>query len=155
MWEIPKYRIRAYLRSVENTRKQKKKAVSRDGIHLKRVHVELRSGDGFTGPTTIITARAVLNDMSLLGLKVFTSMPLNPGMELAITIEHPRYFYVRGVVRYCHEVNYESRILSSNPFNHRVYIQFIFNSAAEEIAVESYCRQIMAEHVVTRPIRAS
>ncbi len=149
MWEIPRYRIRAYLRSVKSSRgRTREQTASQRRIHFKRVYCELRTGDGFSNTTSIIPARAILNDLTVHGLRIFTPVALQPGQELAITIEHPRYFYVRAVVSYCHELPYDSRVLSQSPCNFRLGVNFVFASSAEEIAVENYCKLLYSEYLL-------
>jgi len=147
MWEIPRYRIRAYLRSVRQTRTRDREKLDRSTIHFKRVKVDLRLGDGFGMPVQVVPARAILNDLNIRGLKIFTQMPLEPGTDLSLAIEQPRYFFVRAKVRNCYTLPYDTRIMSETPFIYRVHLSFQFASGAEQAAVDSYCRQLVREYL--------
>jgi hypothetical protein len=147
MWEVPKYRVRAYLRSLRDSRKREQERRDRGRFHFKRTRAELKVGDTFSGRTEILSARVVLNDFSSTGLRIFTSEPLAPGTEVALTLEEPRYFYVRGRVRWCHPLPFERRVMTQQPFSYRVGIEFQFSSIAEEAAVENYCRHLFLDHL--------
>jgi hypothetical protein len=147
MWDIPKYRIRAYLRSVRSHRRREREKSRDPGLHFRRVRVELRLPDDFGAATRVVPAKAILNDLTPKGLKVFTPVALEPGTELAITIQAPQYFFIRARVMFCHELGYDPRVLTATPSRYRVGLTFSFQSLGEEAAVESYVEQVFNEHV--------
>jgi hypothetical protein len=150
MWEVPKYRVRAYLRSLRESRRRQQEKIRRSSMVFKRARAEVRVSDGFTGQIELYPARVILNDFTHFGLKIFTQKALRPGTEVALTLEEPRYFYIRGKVRWCHDLPFDQRVLTDQPYRHRVWIDFNFSSSAEETAVESYCRQLFRDHLGAR-----
>jgi hypothetical protein len=145
MFDVPHYRIRAYLRGMRSKRKLDQERAERRRIHFKRVSVELKIGDGFESPVQVIRARAVLNDLRPDSFRIFTSIPLQVGLELGLILDEPRYFYVRAVVESCHELPFDRRILSQTPCHYRVRLRFEFRSREEAAQVSRYQKQLFAE----------
>jgi hypothetical protein len=91
---------------------------------------------------TVAQGRLLLNDISPKGLGLFSDQPIMVGQEIALTIEEPKRFYVRGRVVWCQEADADSHILSSHPFSYRIGLVFLFQNAAEEAQVKAYCDEL-------------
>lgn len=135
------------MRSVRSQRKRERDREQRNAFHYRRVKVELRLPDDFGTATRTVHARALLNDLTSRGIKVFTPHALELGTELALTIQAPKPFFVRARVVACSEVSFESRIITDNPLRYRVGLTFEFRSSSESIAVSEYVEQMMREHI--------
>ena len=145
-WEVPRYRIKAYirgLRRLESHAKKYKKAPFR----LRRTLAELKIIEGSAFPPDIMHARVVLNDISPWGLMLFTSTPLREGQVIAITIQEPYLFYAQGKVMSCHPASLSARILTENPHPYRVQIKFEFHSLFERNAVRMYCQEVLKKYL--------
>jgi hypothetical protein len=147
MWEVPKYRISAYLRSVQTQRKREKDRVDRETMHLQRVRVELRMFEGLGAPPTLISGRALLNDLTARQLKLFTSEPLETGATLSLTICTRQPFFVNARVAFCHEAPFTTRVLTETPLRYRVGIVFQFRTANEAAAVEEFVSLLQNQHL--------
>lgn len=147
MWEVPKYRIRAYLRSVQTQRKRARDRVDRETPHLQRVRVELRMFEGLGTPPTLVTGRALLNDLTTRQLKLFTAEPLEIGAALSLTIRTPQPFFVNARVAFCHEAPFTTRVLTETPLRYRVGVVFQFRTANETSAVEEFVTLLQSQHL--------
>jgi hypothetical protein len=137
MWQAPPSR----------TRQQRKRTKEQKSIHIKRVHAELRTASIPGQTPTVATARIVLNDMSPLGVGLFTQVPFTLGQEIALTFEHPKRAYIRGKVLWCEEMIQAGKILSAETYKYRIGIQFKFQSKEDEAAIRAFCEEISADQV--------
>ncbi len=145
-WEVPRYRIRAYIRGLKKletiTRNRKKR-----GYKLRRTLAELKVIEGAAYPVDVVQARVVLNDISSHGLMLFCSRPLREGQLMAITIQEPYLFYAQGKVMSCHQLSLKTSILTDEPFPYRVQIKFEFHSLFERNAVRMYCQEVLKKYL--------
>ena len=141
MWDIPRYRIRAYLkaRRVSQAKRAEKPQLA---LHFKRTQAEIRfvSRPG----TTPQTARAIviLNDLRTEGITVFSNQGFQADQLVQITVSAPRLFYVTGRVTYCRVFEFGSRVVSREAFPYRVKIHFDFRSQHEREAVKMYIEEL-------------
>ncbi len=147
MWDVPRYRVRAYLRSVRASKQRERERKERSQYHMKQVRAELRIGDSFNQALELLTAKVVLNDVTHQGMKLFVNEPLLPGTQVSLTIEEPRYFYAKANVLWCHPVTLNQRVLHREPLNFRVGLEFLFSSMTEQMAIRNYCQTIFVEHL--------
>src|SRR6185295_5501267 len=111
MWDVPRYRIRAYVRALKRARTLEKE--SRDNrMHFKRASANIRVFEGFGSKTEFTRARMILNEMTVKGTYIFTPKPFQQGELVEVTLNEPRLFYVKGRVISCERMNPDSVILS-------------------------------------------
>lgn len=108
-------------------------------IHIRRIHAELRTVAGLGQPALVQEIRLLLNDLSPKGIGVAGNQKLDIGQAVAITIEQPKRFYVRGRIVWCREMETSGKIISTNPFNFKMGIEFVYDSPEEEKAVAEFC----------------
>ncbi len=144
LWDVPNYRIRAYIRTIRASRAKEEKTASAP-LHFKRVEAQVRVLEGLASATDTIPARIVFNDFSAKGLKLFSPVPFFPGQTIAIAIEAPISFYIKGKVLGCREVPRGTQVLTQVPYDFRVTVQFQFRSQSEQDAVSAYCEHIYTE----------
>lgn len=145
MWQAAGYRYRTRLRVQQILKKRETDRKVRNSIHYKRVRVELRPESGNATSLGVIEARALLNDFTPEGFRVFVPHPMRIGQELALTLDEPRRFYIRARVVWCNSVPLTNRVLTQVPLMFRVGLQFIFRTEAERLAVQSYCAKVYSE----------
>ncbi|HUP55862.1 MAG TPA: hypothetical protein VM598_00305, partial [Bdellovibrionota bacterium] len=130
MWDVPRYRIRAYVRALKRARSARKHPREFE-VHFKRVKAELRIIEGFASKTAPTPARLILNEMTPLGTYVFARSPFREGQIVELTLNDPKLFYVKGRILSCDKMNPDSVIMSEDPVPYRVAIAFTFQSLYE------------------------
>ncbi len=141
-WEIPEYRIRAYLRN-KSSREDKRKQESATGPSLYRVQGEIRErGSNRDSRAEPVSCRLILNDFGPTGVRVFCARRLQIGRRVEFVIEHPRPFYVEAKIASCVTYSDREAIISRFPHRHRVELSFIFFSEEERHAVLQYWRRL-------------
>jgi hypothetical protein len=146
MWEVPRYRIRRYLRKIRKARAEalhEPKPV----FHLKRTKAQVAILEGLASHKSVIRASIILNDLNPAGLMLFTDQPLYPGQRVGLTIDAPQLFYARGTVTVCKNIDLQRHIYGENTFSYRVAVKFDFHSAEEQRAVARYCQEIYRRHL--------
>jgi hypothetical protein len=123
-------------------RERERQAQKKQSFHVKRVVAEVKIQAATRVQKPESQARVVLNDITPTTLVLFTSMPLLPGQEVAVTLEEPKQFYIQGSVSWCELYNINSHIISSNPFGYRSMIEFRFNTDEEREEVRAYCDEL-------------
>jgi hypothetical protein len=144
MWNVPHYRIRAYVKGLRKTKGQTTE-VAKPHFHLKRAAADLAVSGGFGTEVQIIPARLILNDFTPTGVTVFSSKPFQPGQRIALTLQDPQTFYVRGSVKACHLYSLQNGLISGQNFPYRVRIQFNFQSRTEEEMIKRFCEETLVE----------
>lgn len=136
MWQTPNQKARnaTSKRSIRDSR-------GRQSLHMKRVDAEIRTvgkrkADG--SPEVEAMARILMNDLNAKGVGIFCTEAFVAGEEVAITLTSPSMIYLRGKVSYCQEREH-THIISEVPYQFRIGIVFVFESAAEKAAVAKYC----------------
>lgn len=142
MWQAPNQRVRA----LQSAKKRQMDRL-RKPLHIQRVKAEIKITNPQSGENQVSEARAILNDISKRGMGVFSPHPLSVGQEITITIDQPRQIFLRGKVVWCQEFETSRHVLSANPFNYRLGVKFIFNSAQDEEAVAAYCEELNRHHL--------
>jgi hypothetical protein len=143
MWGVPRYRIRAYVEGKKKAR-QRGPARSRNTFHLKRVRAEIAVLEGIARPTLVAPCRILLNDMTPSGILAFAQQQFVPGQKVAITLDAPRRFFVRGYVVACNRISMDTHVITGEPYEFRLAIRFYFESIAERDAVRAYCEEELA-----------
>jgi hypothetical protein len=107
-------------------------------LHLHKVRAEIKV-TGHARDPQFAEAQVVLNDFSPLGVALFSSAPLMVGDEVALTLEHPKQFYIRGRIISCQEIDATSKVLSQSVWHYRIGVQFTFETEEEKSEVRAYC----------------
>jgi hypothetical protein len=107
--------------------------------HLKRATAQLK----LPGAGTAV-GQVVLNDMTPKGLEVFVADQIAPELEVALTMEYPTRFFVRGRVAACNEVSSTNKVLSDKKLRYRATVIFILDSAEQEQAVAAHVAGIQS-----------
>lgn len=147
MWNVPTYRIRAYVRNLRKSRKSTASA-KRPPLHLKRSHCELSvqnhsqnviSLTGTQDQKRIVPATILLNDITPRGAFVFSSEALTPGTTISMSIQGPRRFYVKARVMTCQQIGVHGGLIHEGlSYPHRIGMLFEFATVEERLAVRRY-----------------
>jgi hypothetical protein len=152
-WDVPNYRTRAYLRARRRIRKNVeetraiKRAESKKSFHLHRAHAQIKWTDGHGTSTRFLPARVILNDLRPESLRLFTSVPIQQGQIITLTIEHPRNFYVQARVTWCKLMPTHTPIMSAMQYLYRLHLEFLFKTNSEKAAVKNYCHEIFSNYL--------
>jgi hypothetical protein len=144
MWDVPRYRIRAYLRNLKQAN-LKRKAGRRHVLHVRRADGQIRIIEGLATSIDAIPAKIILNDFFPTHMTLYTSIPLLEGQQVSVTLSHPRVFFVKGRIVNCSNQRIGSRVLSTNPFQHRLQVVFEFQSSYERNAVLRFYKELVAK----------
>jgi hypothetical protein len=125
---------------------QRERERAKPRLHLDRVKAEVKVTSHLAGPQ-FADGMVVLNDISPNGVTLMTSAPLMVGDQIALTLEKPKQFFVRGTIVSCIRHTADSKILSQSHYNYRIGIVFNFEAAEERKEVENYCASIQHEHL--------
>jgi c-di-GMP-binding flagellar brake protein YcgR len=99
-----------------------------------------------------IEARVLLNDLSTTGIGIYAAQPMNPGEKVVITLEEPIQIKITGCVVWCQEQPACGAVITSEAFNFRIGVKFVFGSPEEEKALQDYCAQIQSQHLYSPKI---
>ncbi len=146
MWDVPRYRIRAYVRALKRARSARKGSGDFE-MHLKRAKAQVRIIEGFASKTAPTPARMILNELTPLGTYVFTRSPFREGQIIEVTLSEPKLFYVKGRVLSCEKINSDSVILSDDPVPYRVAIAFTFQSMYEREMVKMFIHELKLQEL--------
>ncbi len=151
MWEVPRYRVRAYIRKKQKAKTQVSSDLkSGPRLHLRRVRAQIKIVEGLAILEKAFQARVLLNDFGQTGLRLFSSERLRPGQDIVIALDRPKEFYVRARVLWCFDAPRSGRVLSESNFNYRVGVEYLFSSSNEEASVKEYCQYLMTEYIFGR-----
>lgn len=151
MWQAPNQRIGA----IQNAKKRQEARLKKP-IHLKRVRAEMRlvpNKETHAQATTVseqgeaIEARVLLNDLSTSGIGIYASKSMSPGSKVAITLSEPIQIQISGEVVWCQEQPACGAVITSEAFNFRVGVKFVFADPEEEKALQDYCAEIQKQHL--------
>ena len=137
MWDIPRFRIRAYVKALQERRKRAER--TRPTFHFRRTEVQITRAGAFGATTEIAHGRLVLNDIKPNQITLFTTVALEDGLRVAITFNYPEPFYAKARVRYCRTFEITPRIVTQVTYPYRVKLEFMFDNEDERAAVERYC----------------
>ena len=137
MWEVSKFRVRAHLDAQKRARDRKESGVNL--LNLRRVEAELKVVDNAGHASAAFGVRVLLNDLSPLGVRVFSTQPLVVGQKVCVTWGGFEQFQATGRVIACLEATVSGRILSNSQFPHRIAIEFIFTTKEEQENIRKYC----------------
>lgn len=142
MWDLPRYRIRTYAASLKRSREEQRQRRLNNPFHLKRTTVELRVSQGNALSFHTIPGRMLFTDLKQEGALVFSHEAVAVGTRVALTIQKPQTFFVRGKVVGSYLVSQDSKILSEHSYSYRVVIRFEYANEVERIAVSEYCKTL-------------
>jgi len=151
MWQAPNQRVGA----IQNSKKRQQARLKRP-LHLTRVRAQMRlvpTKETHAQATTLseqgelIEARVLLNDLSTSGIGIYGSKPMNPGAKVVITLDEPIQIQICGEVIWCQEQPACGPVITSEAFNHRIGVKFIFANPEEEKKVQDYCEEIQKQHL--------
>lgn len=146
-WNVPTYRIRSYLRRMKSTRPRH--ADRGAPIHLKRVQAQVSVIEGLAISREMVPASALLNDLSLRGIFLFSTHAFVLGQRITITIQEPKTFFIRGRVVMCKIMSLHNNVISETSFPYRLGVLFEFRSAEERVAVKKYLDEIRGKFLST------
>jgi hypothetical protein len=115
--------------------------------HLRRVLARISTS------SQVIDARVLLNDISPRGLRLFCSLPLNPGDEVKVTLHHPRPVTMRAVITERRAPMRQGHIVSDRSYVHRLTAEFVFSSDDERAALAEFVSELAQCHGI-RPTAA-
>ncbi len=108
--------------------------------HLRRVLARIST------PSQVFDARVLLNDVSFRGLRLFSSISLNPGDEVNVTLHHPRPITVRAVITERLAPMRQGHIVSERSYAHRLTAEFDFSSDDERAAMAEFVSELAQCH---------
>ncbi len=112
-------------------------------MHFRRVRANVKILDAES--TLIYEGRVVLNDLRPGGMIIYLSEFIEPGSEIAVTLEEPKGLFLKGHVERVEDFNQSSHILSDNPFAFRVSMLLTFEDEEERARVSDICNQVTSE----------
>ena len=145
MWDLPQYKNKSHLNAWKRNQRERAKQRNRPTLHIRRTLAELRVFEQALGPSKIIVSRLVLNDLSPIGVYVFSQEPVRAGSRLALAMQAPLSFFARGKVLSCQPTLGQVRVLSESPYKYRVTVLFEFDSKEELQLVEEFVARLRSE----------
>lgn len=151
MWQAPNQRVGA----IQNAKKRQQERLKRP-IHLTRVRAQVRlipNKETHAQATTVssqgesVEARVLLNDLSVTGIGIYAGQPMDVGTKITITLEEPKQIQITGTVVWCQEQPAVGAVITSEAFNFRIGVKFVFANAEEEKALQDYCAEIQQQHL--------
>jgi Tfp pilus assembly protein PilZ len=142
MWQAPGQRGRALAAQKKRERERQKQS-----LHMRRVRAEIKISQPMMQAIRT-EARVILNDFNYTGLGLFTENSFLAGQEVALTLEEPVRFFVRGRVVWCQEYETSAHVVCQTTYRYRVGIEFIFDSPEEQAAVQAYCDELLSKYVL-------
>jgi hypothetical protein len=95
----------------------------------------------------LIEARVLLNDLSTTGIGIYASKPMNPGSKVIVTLDEPIQIQICGEVVWCQEQPACGPVITSEAFNQRIVVKFVFANADDEKKLQDYCEEIQKQHL--------
>lgn len=116
-------------------------------LSMSRIQAELKNAKDTTEPVQPI--RLVLNDLTPLGIQIFTTTALPTGFEILVSLTHPSRIDLHGKVTSCQQYNLNSKILdmSGQSYRYRARVVFQFADATERDVVRDFCKQLIDQYV--------
>ena len=140
MWEVSKFRVKAHL---EARKRARNRGGLSGGLNLRRVEAALKVVESSGRASAPFAVRVLLNDLSPLGLRVFSTQALVVGQKVTVSWSGGiEVFQATGRVIACLEATVSGRILSNAHFPHRIAIEFIFTTKEEQEAIRNYCHDV-------------
>lgn len=115
-------------------------------MHLKKVRAEIKPIGDLSNRNTV-EARVILSDLSPRGVAFFSSVPFENGQVIALTLDEPKRFFVKGRITWCQEHDAQSHVLGSNPFSYRIGLRFLCESEEEGQEIRKYCDLIASQYI--------
>jgi hypothetical protein len=102
---------------------------------------DLKGGLGSGAPATI-ALRAFLHELLPTEISFFSTERVGAGESVAISLDGPKKFFVKGKVTLCMEVPTGGPILTLPKFSYRLRVLFQFSSEEERLEVERYSHEL-------------
>lgn len=132
--------------SMQKRKNAKNKNGARKTLHFRRTSGQLKRttpsiglGTSNSGPVAV---RAFLHELSPTDLNFFSTERISAGESVAISLDGPKKFFVKGRVVLCMEVPSGSSIVTSPKYGYRVRMQFEFGSEEERLEVQNYAHEL-------------
>jgi hypothetical protein len=133
MWD---YQLKAF-------RKRRSKlhedTVRKAPYHVTRVWGELRYRPARDLDPVAHPVRFILNDLTELGVSLFSSQSFYQGQRVGLFIPEPRPFYVEAEVVQCRLFTLQQNILTNIPLPYRIAIRFLTYTKEEQDLVSDFC----------------
>lgn len=144
----PNYKARAQQRIAMKAKARERERLAKGRhLHYVKVGAELVIDEGFAAKKTVISAQLVMNELTPKGTFLFVSHQLPAGIRVAIRLQEPDNFYVRGVVVSSAHVALEKHVISTKQYPYRVGIQFEFQSEKEKQIIARFSEAITEKYV--------
>lgn len=147
MWNAPLNNNKNRFLAAQRKREQEKMAPK---LHLRRVRGEIKTVGDLSSPVQT-EARVILSDIFPDEMAFFVDQSFDHGQILALTMDDPKRFYVRGKVTKCEKHDVNTHIIQENTFSYRISIEFVFENEEERAEVRKFCEQIMSEFTFSSP----
>jgi len=112
-------------------------------MHFRRVRATMKILDSDDGQ--ILEGRVVLNDLRPGGMLIYLAEFIEPGSEIAVTLEEPKGLFLKGRAERVEDFNQSSHIMSDNPFSFRVHMEIVYEDEDERSRIAEICEQVMTE----------
>ena len=86
----------------------------------------------------IIDGRLMSTDLTATGIGLFLNQPVGRDELVTLALSSPHHLYVKGRVRWCSLHTMQTKVLSTDSFMYRVYIEFYFDSPEEREALRNF-----------------
>jgi hypothetical protein len=96
----------------------------------------------------VIRGRVLLNDLCANGVSFFCSDKINVGENISIRLAGMGDLQCDGKVEKIQEVSTGSHIFSQQTYPFRIWLNFTFESQAEQESIKSLCAQIRKQYVL-------
>lgn len=127
-----RWRYRERVRA-ERARRRRERAK----YHLAISQAEIRLSEGVS--SRVVEARVLLNEVNEFICALFTREPIKAGNEVALTIQHPKQFYVRArVVGSCLYGRSTAVLSETGGFEYRIWLKPVFETEEEARDVRAY-----------------
>lgn len=141
MWDVPRYRIRAYVRAKRKSM-QAKNAQAKRELHIRRATAEIRLADRMGTGATTHSASLLLNELTPKGVMLFSDEAFAPGQRINLTLTDPKLFFVRGRIVGCQTITHDSKVIRVKPIAYRIMVAFEFQNFYEREQVRYHVGEI-------------
>ena len=133
--------------------KRKEKSRKRINVRLLRVNaiIEELESDRENQPGTNV--RIILNDFSITGMGFFSTLFLDYGAKVRITIDKPFQVIIHGKVIWCQEFATSNHIISQNEqFHYRIGVEFSSKEPDEISNINKYFQELTKNQLTYKKI---
>lgn len=93
--------------------------------------------------------RIVLNDLTPVGIHLFSRDPLPQGFEILISMSDPKRIDLHGRVMSCQLYNLNSKVIDSQglPYRYRMRVEFQFATPSEKTSVQEFVTELLQQYL--------